>query len=191
LSRRGWLLAAAVLALALVTRAWIGAPLLVHTSGMAPGVLPGDVVWVWFRAPQLGQVVVARMDAGEAPQLVRWVAGPGQTVEVSEGVLYVDGMPTAVGQTAMLPSCDGPHLRHALERWRGRDVWTVPGSELAPVRIPPGQAWLMGDQRAESGDSRPWGPVALERLEGVGAAVIWPSELCGAKRWSRLANRIN
>ena len=42
------------------------------------------------------------------------------------------------------------------------------------VFVPPGQAWLLGDNRSASLDSRSYGAVPMGLLQGRVAAVIWP-----------------
>ena len=184
----GWAMGALVLVVAL--RIWVGAPLSVHTRGMLPQVQPGDVVWMYFGRPKAGDVVSVRMAPDEPLQLARLIAEHGQVVEVSEGVLYVDGMPVAVGHTRRDVACAGPHVMQALERWQGQDVWVMPGETIAPTRVPAGQVWLQGDNRTEAGDSQRWGPVAASEVEGVAVALLWPSGECGTGRWSRVLNRI-
>jgi signal peptidase I len=158
---------------------------------MSPNVMPGDLVWIRFRAPHLGEVVRVRMDADEAPQLARVVAKAGETLEVSEGVLYVDGMPAAVGARRRAQGCKGEALHQVAETWRTKRVWVVPGATVAPVQIPLGEVYVMGDHRLIAGDSQRWGTVALERVEGVATTLLWPSQRCGRNRWSQLGKRID
>ena len=42
------------------------------------------------------------------------------------------------------------------------------------IVVPPGQAWLLGDNRAASLDSRNYGPVPVALIQGRVAAVVWP-----------------
>ena len=42
------------------------------------------------------------------------------------------------------------------------------------VTVPQGQAWLLGDNRAASLDSRNYGPVPMALIQGRVAAVVWP-----------------
>ncbi len=42
------------------------------------------------------------------------------------------------------------------------------------ITVPQGQAWLLGDNRSASLDSRNYGPVPVASFEGRVAAVVWP-----------------
>lgn len=42
------------------------------------------------------------------------------------------------------------------------------------IEVPQGQAWLLGDNRAASLDSRNYGPVPVALIQGRVAAIVWP-----------------
>jgi inner membrane protease subunit 1 len=42
------------------------------------------------------------------------------------------------------------------------------------VTVPQGQAWLLGDNRPASLDSRNYGPVPVAAIQGRVAAIVWP-----------------
>ena len=42
------------------------------------------------------------------------------------------------------------------------------------ITVPQGQAWLLGDNRPASLDSRTYGPVPVALIQGRVAAVVWP-----------------
>ena len=54
----------------------------------------------------------------------------------------------------------------------------MPGEEMAvgkrSVVVPPGQTWLLGDNRPASLDSRSYGPVPMALIQGRVAAIVWP-----------------
>jgi signal peptidase I len=46
--------------------------------------------------------------------------------------------------------------------------------ELAALPVPAGSIYVLGDNRAQSDDSRAFGPVPLERVIGRATLVVWP-----------------
>ena len=79
----------------------------------------------------------------------RVIALPGQTIYSSGNTIYVDGKPLA---EPYLPSNDplGPPIASAQH----------------PFHVPPGEFYVLGDNRATSCDSRYWGPVRGSTIVG-------------------------
>lgn len=92
----------------------------------------------------------------DAKDFVKRIIGlPGDTVEVADGVVSVNGV-----------ALDEPYAR--LDQDSG--TWTVPEGHL----------FVMGDNRANSGDSRTsLGFVPVEDVVGRAVAVIWPLDSIG------------
>jgi signal peptidase I len=110
----------------------------------------------------------------------RVVAIPGDTVEVRAGMLYLNG-----------ERAPDPHAyfeKSAAER--------LPGSQadyMAPLKLGPGQYFMMGDNRDHSYDSRFWGPITRNAIEGRALFIYWScaDELSALScfydvRWSRI-----
>jgi signal peptidase I len=55
-----------------------------------------------------------------------------------------------------------------------RDIVYIPAGDSFPRTIPPGSFFMMGDNTANSHDSRVWGPVGRDDLIGVPFAVVFP-----------------
>ena len=110
----------------------------IQGSSMSPTLEQGDriVVSDLFYTPKQGDIVMISDDNVLGKQLVkRVIAVSGQTVEVTdEGDVLVDG--------AIL---DEPYLT---------ELTQSPGDMTYPVTIPEGQVFVMGDNRAQSLDSR-------------------------------------
>lgn len=112
----------------------------------------GDILV--FEAPQRPGVVLVK----------RCLALPGQTVEVRNKVVYVDGV--------RLP--DPPFSKYI-------DARVLPADEtardnMAPRRVPSDAYFVVGDNRDNSRDSRHWGFVPHERLVGRARLVLWSVE---------------
>jgi signal peptidase I len=102
--------------------------------------------------PERGDIVVHRVDLsnGKRGTNVKRVVGlAGETLEYQDCVLYIDG--DEVAEPYLDPS-----------------VVTVErcGPDQAPIAIPDGFVFVMGDNRAGSRDSRDYGPVSFNDLIG-------------------------
>jgi signal peptidase I len=94
--------------------------------------------------------------SGGGPSTVfvkRLIGLPGDTWEERDGYVYING------KRLDEPFID-PHFR---------DTQTI-----APTKIPPGQYFMMGDNRSGSCDSRRWGTVPRKNLIGKVVATYWP-----------------
>ena len=113
---------------------------------------PGEVVY--FRPPGVKPVTWLDRVQGGPFLIKRVIAGPGATVEVRGGVVWVDGAPLTERYL------DGSGSR----------------ASRAPVVVPPGHVFVLGDNRAPlaSRDSRAFGPVPVGNVAGRASLVIWP-----------------
>ena len=114
----------------------------------------------------------------------RVVAIPGDTVEVRAGMLYLNGQ--------RIPDPHAQFEKSLAER--------LPGSEadyMAPRKLEPNQYFMMGDNRDHSYDSRFWGPITRDAIEGRAMFIYWScaDELSALScfydvRWSRIFNLV-
>ncbi len=151
----------------------------------------------WIRFPKIAEVkqndiVVFRYPRDPHLEYIkRCVAVGGQTVEVINKVLYVDGK--------RFP--DPPKLKHVDPNIFSRDNPFYPtfrpglGSRdnFGPVTVPPHHYFMMGDNRDRSSDSREWGFVPPENIVGRPLIIYlsWDSRVPGYRlthkiRWNRL-----
>jgi signal peptidase I len=154
-TRRAWI-ALAVAAVALfAARQLVAEPFRIPTSSMKPTLTPGDQVLVdkLARRPHRGELVVFRRPRGDEILLKRVVAVGGDSVAIEDGALYVDGRPA---------------------RESYADPKAIDSVYFGPVRVPRGSVFALGDNRADSLDSRTFGAVADNRIIGRVVARIWP-----------------
>lgn len=162
-------LVAIALIIAITVRLFIAEPRFIPSPSMVPTLAVGDrllVEKVSYRLhiPDQGDIVVFE----PPPQLqeygytasqafIKRVIGlPGQTVQVSQGKVYVDGQPLTED-----------YIREA------------PAYEMPPVAVPPGNLFVMGDNRNDSNDSHVWGFLPAQNVIGRAALRFWPLDRAG------------
>jgi signal peptidase I len=151
------LIVAAAFVLALLIQQFVVKPFYIPSPSMEPTLVEGDRVLVnrfvyRFDEPRRGDVVVFHPPiAPEDDYIKRVVAVAGDTVEVRDGVLYVNSEPQ-----------QEPFLKEKMD--------SVYEQEL----VPEDHVFVMGDNRNSSGDSRVFGPVEIDSLLGRAFLVYWP-----------------
>jgi signal peptidase I len=115
----------------------------------------------------------------------RVVAIPGDTVEVRDGMLYLNGVQVADPRAHFEKS--------PAERQSGSQADYMP-----PLKLEPNQYFMMGDNRDHSYDSRFWGPITRDAIEGRAMFIYWScaDELSALScfydvRWSRIVNLVH
>lgn len=168
----------------------------IPTRSMTPTLWRGDRFLVNKRAyrevgPAVGDVIAFRNPMDPKVAFVkRVVATAGQTVEVKQGQLIVDGQPVAQHATKGLDMprwFDGMTMRVVREQMGDR-AWYVVRSDSgndAPADYPPTEVpnhcvFVLGDNRDRSNDSRAFGPVPWSGVIGKATVVYWP-----ARSWGR------
>ena len=90
----------------------------------------------------------------------RVIAVGGQTVDLRDGRVYVDGVLQDEPYTRGEPS-------YPLTPYYGLTI-------DYPYTVPEGMMWMMGDNRTNSQDSRYFGAVSVASAEARSVAVLWP-----------------
>jgi signal peptidase I len=102
-------------------------------------------------SPRRGEVVSFHPPhAAELVFMKRVVAIAGDSVEIRQGVLYVNGK-------AVPESYAAPHAPISVR----------------PVTVPEGHIFVLGDNRDNSEDSRYWGTVSIDAVVGRPQLVVW------------------
>lgn len=141
---------------ALVVRTYVFEFVAVKGPSMQPGLETGEVLFVnklvyQHHDPSAGEVVITGFPGFEDTFVKRVVGCPGDTIEIRQGVVYRNGQ-----------AVDEPYVRYEkLE-------------DVAALTVPAGQYFVMGDNRANSTDSRTIGMVNRALIRGKAQQVIWP-----------------
>lgn len=173
-------------------------------KGLPTIKLPG------FREPRQGDIIVfAYPKDKNLDYIKRCVAVEGDTVEVKEGILYVNGEVyeshlgnpdadhTCVPRWNDHESCPLPATKRdyaAFTRNPKLKTWPWVGMER-PYVVPEGHIFMVGDNRFNSMDSRYWGALDKKLIKGKAAVIYWSADprkpFLERVRWGRLFDIIH
>jgi signal peptidase I len=135
----------------------------VSGRSMEPLIRSGEYVLIntfafRFGRPRRGQIIAFRHEGDAREVFIKRVIGlPGDRIRIDRGRVYVNGTKQ-----------DEPYVQDADDR------------SLPRVLVPPSSVYVLGDNRANSEDSRAFGPVSDDRLIGRAVAGVWPPSMLGA-----------
>ena len=220
------------LILAMVIRTVLFQPFTIPSGSMMPTLLVGDYIFVnkfaygyskyslpfspdlfsgrLFGAdPKRGDIVVFRFPPNpEIDYIKRCIGLPGDHIQVTDGVLYVNGKPVPkvadgsfTSDYKLDPGADVPVFRETLDNGKTYDTLDQSpvsrGDNTREFIVPEGHYFMMGDNRDNSLDSRfDVGFVPAENLVGRASVIFfslgndtsfreiwkWPTNM----RWDRL-----
>jgi len=174
------------LAVAIVLKTFVVQAFFIPSGSMEPTLEPGDRVLVQkvVYGPDRGDVIVFSdpqgrpgPDRGVVGGFVHWLSStlgierpehedfikrviglPGETVELRDGRLFVDGV-----------QIREPYLKGAVDT-----------RDYGPVKVPEGALFVLGDNRLNSNDSRfGLGFVPVDKVVGRAFAIVWPPSRVG------------
>jgi signal peptidase I len=155
----------------------------VPSEAMMPTLLPGDSFFAdksgAARSPKSGDVITFKFPEDPRRDFVkRCVAVEGQTIELRDKVLWIDGR--AIDESTVVHIDD-----FAL------DALVSPRDNFGPYVVPAGSSFVMGDNRDNSNDSRFWGPVDDELVIGTARWIYWSWDAeTSSPRWERIGKWI-
>ncbi len=154
------LLSTVILALmmALLLTQFVAQTTLVHGQSMEPNLhdeqrLIIEKLSYHIDNPQRGDIVVVEVEGSEIPLIKRVIGLPGETVEIRESQLWINGR--AVTESYLTP---------------------ITQKAYGPVQVPPEHIFVMGDNRGNSRDSRIFGAIRIDRIIGRAWASYWPPQ---------------
>jgi len=140
---------------------YVGQKTIVLSQSMEPNLYADqqiivDKVTYHFRTPERGEIVVIDVPESEIPYIKRVVGLPGETLEIKDNRVWIDGVVLSESYLAEVYQCN-----------------------YGPVQIPEDHIFVMGDNRNNSRDSRYIGPVALDQVLSRAWMRVWPLEKAG------------
>jgi signal peptidase I len=154
------------IALALVIKATIVQAYMIPTGSMKPTIMEGDRVFgnrflYHFQHPHRGDIIAFKppqgVGDGKVPFLKRVVAVAGDKVEIRNGSVIINGRIT-----------DEPYIHNHSY------------SDMEPQRVPPGDLFVLGDNRANSYDSSKWGFLPEKNVQAKAFFRFWPLNRIGS-----------
>jgi signal peptidase I len=144
----------------------VTARVVVEGPSMRPTLLSGEWIVVnrltyKLGSPQRGDVIVFLPPTNaQTDDLIKRVIGlPGETLEIRDGSVWIDGIQLEERYTAKTTSPD--------------NRWQLGADEL----------FVMGDNRGLSLDSRSFGPISLKEVVGKASIIYWPPSEWGPLDW--------
>ncbi|MHB8172863.1 MAG: signal peptidase I [Nitrospirota bacterium] len=131
------------------------------------------------RKPERGDIIVFKYPENESVDFIKRVIGtPGDVVQVIDKKVYVNGKPLSEPYTIYK---DSEILPKALE----------PRDNFGPIKVPPHNYFMMGDNRDRSRDSRFWGFVDESKILGKAMIIYWSWDAKDdSVRWNRIGHLV-
>ncbi len=210
--------------LALVLRFFVISAYKIPTGSMLPTLKVGDFIFAYklpygfpvpfsngerlsAKLPERGDVVVFRYPGNETVNYVKRVVGlPGDRVAIKDKMLFINEAEVKIEPIDKDIIADVPssELYQASRESIDNSSHTIMNSKeskadsFGPVVVPPGQIFVLGDNRDSSDDSRYWGSIPVTHLEGRVITVWlsldwmnpWASDALPRVRWERLFRKV-
>ena len=190
---------------ALILRVYVVEAFRIPTDFMVPTLLPGDHILVSKLAyggvfglqpskPARGDVIIFTFPNDPTKDYIKRVlAVEGDTVEIKNSLVLLNGK--AVSRV-MEPNLYEEDLgdKHYYVQWKGA---APEARAMSHVKVPEGQVFVLGDNRAKGQDSRSFGFLPLSNIKGKASRIFFSVGTTPGTggainvRWSRLFTKVN
>ncbi len=150
--------------LALIIRTFVIQAFKIPSGSMLETLQIGDHVLVnkfifTFADPERGDIIVFKYPVDKTRDFIKRIVGlPGETLEIRNRVVYINGAPLKED-----------YAIYTASEFTGY-------TNLSPRRIPPDSYFMMGDNRDNSMDSRVWGFLKRDLIRGKALIVYFSIE---------------
>lgn len=157
---------ALIVGAALCVRAYVAAPYVIPSASMEPMLQTGDrliadkLSYTQNVDPVAGDIVIFAKPSDGTRLIKRVIAVAGQTVDIYDGHVYVDGDELS-------------------EPYAQGDTYKLESSIAYPYAVPAGCVWVMGDNRENSSDSRVFGAIEVSSIEARAYLRYYPLNRIG------------
>ena len=153
----------AAILLALFIRTFVAQAFKIPSESMVETLQVGDHLLVnklqyLVSDVKRGDVIVFQYPKDTSRDFVKRVVGlPGETIEMRNNKVYIDGKPIDEPYAIYMNNGYGPH-----------------GDQyFPPLKVPEGRLFMMGDNRNNSQDSRVWGTLDVDLIHGKAFIIHW------------------
>ena len=148
----------------------IGDHLLVNKFEFGPTSSRGERALLPVAEIKRRDIIVFKYPEEPERDFIKRVIGlPGETVELREKKVYVNGQPLAEPYVHFLQPPSGESEFHEVTSFDVRERY-------GPVTVPPDHYFVMGDNRDNSQDSRYWGFLPRDYVKGKALIIYWSYE---------------
>lgn len=198
--------------LAMLVRHFMLTAYKVPTSSMQPTLKPGDFIFSYRLAYQTGQqvkrgdlVTFTYPNQPGVTYVKRVIALEGDHVRISQGHLYLNEVQAQyelVQNSAENPNSaifdvyfeKNEEMSHQIILSKAKM-----DKDFGPFVVPPGEAFMLGDNRDASDDSRYWGTVPVKSIQGqvtfIWLSLDWQNRWGGDRypkvRWERVFSSVH
>lgn len=173
----------------------------VPTGSMKPTILEGDVIWenkvaydlqipftdislMRLGEPKRGDIIVFTSAAAKKRMIKRLIALPGETVEVINNQVFINGKPADYSNQqnptlVPLRDADKEEGIYAIEAFDNathvlqiKPHYVHKHQNYGPILIPKDQYFFMGDNRDNSADSRYYGLIPRSEIRGHATRIL-------------------
>jgi len=157
------------LILALIIRSFVVQAFKIPSGSMLQTLQIGDHILVnkfiyRFTEPKRGDVIVFKYPKDKNRDFIKRVVGlPGETILIKNQKIYINGVVLTE-----------KYIQHA--EAISPDGYVFPRDNFGPLKIPADSVFMMGDNRDTSLDSRYWGALKKDLIQGKAFVIYWSIE---------------